>query len=138
MGSLAAVRRGLKERLEVIPDLDSYATVPSTIVTPCAWVAPGSPAIEFDETMGRGCDQFNFAIVLAVSRTDELAQENLDPYLEGTGQYSVKAAIEGDGTLGGVADWTRVSSVSSYGEIAVNGIHYLGARFNVEVNVDGS
>lgn len=138
MGSVAAVRQGLKERLEVIPGLNSYATVPGTIVTPCAWVVPGSPAIEFDETMGRGSDQFNFAIVLAVSRTDKLAQEQLDPYLEGSGEFSVKAAIEGGGTLGGIADWVRVSSVSSYGEIEVNGIPYLGARFNVEVNVDGA
>jgi hypothetical protein len=139
MGSLADVRAGLKTRLATIAGLNAHATAPGSIVTPCAFVVPRTPAIEFDETMGRGSDQLNFGIVLLVSRsTDQLAQEHLDPYLAGSGSSSIKAAVEGDGTLGGVADWTRVSSVASYGDIEIATISYLGARFNVEVSVDGS
>lgn len=139
MGSVSGVRSGLQTRLQTISGLNAYANAPGTVTVPAAVVIPASPAIEWDETMARGSDLMSFAVLVLVARTtDGLAQDHLDPYLAGSGSTSIKAAIEGDGTLGGAADWTHVTSVSTYGDIDYNGISYLGARFNVEVNVDGS
>lgn len=137
MASLSAIRTGLKDRLTTIPGLKAYAEAPGTVMVPCAMVLPGP--IDFDQSMARGADLFVFEVRLLVGRpVDKLAQEHLDIYLAGSGESSVKAAIEGDGTLGGVADWARVVAVLSYGDIEHSGLPYLGARFRVEVDADGS
>lgn len=137
MGSPSAIRSGLKTRLDTITGLNNYATAPGQVVVPAAVVLPGP--IEFDATAGRGSDRLNFDILLLVAKaTDSLSQEHLDPYLAGSGSSSVKAAVEAEATLGGEADWTVVSGVSQYGDIEYNGVQYLGARFNVEVDTDGT
>lgn len=137
MASLSSIRTGLQTRLATITGLNAYDKVPGTVTTPAAFPMPGP--IEFDETMGRGSDLYTFKVRLLVQRsTDTYAQEDLDAYLAGSGASSVKAAIEGDITLGGVADWTRVTGVPAYGDVTHAGIDYLGADFNVEVNVDGT
>lgn len=138
MASPSSIRSGLKTRLETITDFKAvYAKAPGTPMMPCAIILPGP--IEFDEAMARGADVFVFEVRVLVQRsTDDLAQDHLDPYLAGSGGQSVKAAIEGDGTLGGVADWTRVTGVPSYGDIDHAGMSYLGAKFRVEVDADGA
>lgn len=137
MGSLANIRTGLKTRLATISGLNAYDKTPGIITTPAAFPMPGT--IEFDETMDRGVDSYTFTVRLLVQRAvEQVAQENLDPYLAGSGSSSIKAAIEGDGTLGGAADWTRVVRVPKYGDIEHAGQMYLGADFTVEVSPDGT
>lgn len=137
MGSVSSVRAGLKTRLATISGLTATAVAPATVNVPAAYIVPGS--IDFDQTMGRGSDLLNFSVVLLVAQaTTELAQSDLDAYLVGSGAQSVKAAIEGDGTLGGAAQWTRVTRVSVYGLIEHQGVSYLGAKFDVEVDVNGT
>jgi len=58
-------------------------------------------------------------------------QNNLDAYLVGDG--SVKAAIEADRTLGGVANTCRVTEMSSYSSLPIGDVLYLAAQFTVEV-----
>jgi len=136
MGSLANIRTGLKNNLATISGLNAHEKAPASIVVPTAFLIPGS--IEFDETMSRGVDLYTLTVRLLVQRaTDQIAQENLDPYLAGSGASSIKAAIESDQTLGGAADWTRVTRVSRYGDIDHAGLGYLGADFTVEVSPDG-
>jgi len=137
VASLSSMRTGLQTRLATITGLNAYDKAPGTVVVPAAFPMPGP--IEFDETMGRGSDLYTFRVRLLVQRsTETYAQEDLDAYLAGSGSSSIKAAIEGDETLSGVADWTRVTGVPVYGDIEHNGISYLGADFIVEVNVDGT
>lgn len=137
MASVTSVRSGLATRLATIAGLNAYATAPGTITTPAAVVLPRQ--ISFDESMNRGSDLMTFdVLVLLGIPTTSLSQDHLDPYLAGSGADSVKAAIEGDGTLGGVADWTRVVGVTQYGDIEYSGNVYLGARFALEVDVDGT
>ncbi len=138
MGSLADIRTGLETRLATISGLNARDKAPATIVPPMAFPLPGT--IEFDETMNRGVDSYTFTVRLLVQRAiDQVAQENLDPYLAGSGASSIKAAIEGGGgTLGGACDWVRVSRVPRYGDIEHAGQMYLGADFTVEVSPDGT
>lgn len=137
MASLSSLRSGIKTRLATISGLNAHDRAPGSVVVPTAFPLPGR--IDFDETMDRGADLFVFRVRLLVQRsTDTYAQEDLDAYLAGSGSSSIKAAIEGDGTLGGVADWTRVTGVIAYGDIDHAGLSYLGADFNVEVDADGS
>lgn len=137
MGSVSSIRDGLATRLATITGLNVYARPRGQVLTPAAVVVPGR--IEFDETMGRGSDLVTFTVLVLVGMpTSDLAQEDLDPYLAGSGSSSVKAAIEADATLSGSADWTRVTRVSAYGEVEYGGKPYLGARFEVEVDTDGA
>lgn len=138
MASVSVVRTGLKTRLaEITTFAQTHATAPGTIVTPCAIVLPGP--IEFDESMGRGCDDLTFEVLVLVAKaTDQLAQEHLDPYLAGSGSGSVKQAIEDETTPITGVDWVRVPRVTDYGDIDYNGVQYLGARFPVEVSADGT
>lgn len=139
MANLNAIREGLKTNLETISGLRVWEFVTGTVVTPAAVIIPGDGgrgrrAIDYDQTMGRGSDMFMFTILVLVSDTVERTSvQELDAYLAGSGSFSVKAAVESDGTLGGVVGWTNVQGVQDYGRIDYGGQTYLGAEFIVEV-----
>ena len=133
MASLSSIREGLKTRLATISGLSIYSFVPDSIEPPTAVVGVMS-SLEYDSTMSRGSDTYNIPIYMYVSRVDaELSQDSLDSYLDGSGSTSVKSAIEGDTTLGGVVSSARVVEASNYGVYTVNSIDYLGVEFSVEI-----
>ena len=77
-------------------------------------------------------DTTTFRIILIVSRVAEKqAQKNLDAYCATTGSSSIKAAIEGDKTLGGSVFDCRVTEMRNYGQIPVGDVTYLGCEFVV-------
>lgn len=133
--NVTSIRDGLKTRLATISGLNAYARVPKSINLPAAVVRPNAgSAISFDATMAGGAHDLVFLItVLITDQIDELGQKDLDPYLDSTGTKSVRAAIDADGTLAGVAHFSRVVGVVDYGEIEYAGLSYIGADFLVEV-----
>lgn len=134
MAAVRAVRAGLVARLQTISGLRVYDNVPGQPMTPAAVVRPGEPAVVFDSTMARGCDEMLFTVLVLVSFANhDTAQDALDPYLSGSGDQSLKAVIEAEQTLGGVVSYARVARIGSYGEVAYAGATYLGADFTVEV-----
>jgi hypothetical protein len=144
MASVTDIREGLKARLDTISGLRAHAWVVGDIVPPAAIVIPGDPsrksslAIAYDATMGRGSDDFLFTLLILVSnKVERSAQEALDGYLAGSGATSVKAAVEGEDSLGGVAHFTRVVGVRDYGLVTYGGQTYVGAEFMVEVCASG-
>lgn len=138
MAILADIRTGLKNRLATITGLNTYDKAPGTATVPAAFPIP-VPPIEYDETERSDVTDYHLQIKLLVQlSTSTYAQEDLDPYLSPSGTFSIRGAVNGDGTLGGVADWTRVSRCSKYGIVEHNGIQYLGAEFDVEVNSSGA
>lgn len=61
-------------------------------------------------------------------------QERLDRWLAATGSESVKAVIEGDRTLGGIAQDTIVNSSSGYQQVLrEGGAMWLTAEWSVVV-----
>ena len=137
MASMMALREGIATRLATIDELNVYAFIPDTIVTPAAIVAPGEEAfIQWDTSMSRGSDDYTFRVTLLLPRgSDQDGQAKLDAYLAGSGAESVKTAIEGDETLGGVADWAHVTEARSYGRVRWNEIEYYGCELVVTVGV---
>ena len=133
MASLYEIRAQLKARLATIDGLRAFGFVPDSLPVPAAFV--GAPEeVQFDVTMARGCDRWLIPVRVAVSRaTDRHAQEDLDDYLAGSGPRSIKAAIEGDFTLGSVAHSVRVKTARGYGVFTHAGIQYLGAEWLVDV-----
>jgi len=97
---------------------------------PIAVVMPSS--VSYDDTFHRGMQTYVFNVLVIVGRVDErTAQSNLDGYVSSTGSSSIKLAIEGDKTLGGVAFDTRVTEMRNYGQLAIAEIQYLTAEFTI-------
>lgn len=135
MADLEAIHDGLETRLATISGLRvcsvDRVSVPAAVV--------GEVEIDFDQSMGRGLDAMEWKIrVYASSASDRAGLTKLNSFLAGSGALSVKAAIEGDRTLGGAAQTLRVVRVGGYGVYEVAGQQYMGAEFTVAVWASGS
>lgn len=138
---LSAVRAGLATAAQAVvsdPPLMCLPYTPDSITPPVLYVRV--EPFDYDLTMRRGVDEFNFALILLVSRADDRAsQELLDAYVSGSGPASVKAAVEaeraalGRVTLGGSCDDAHVKRVAAYQWFLFSDVQYLGAQFTVRV-----
>ena len=125
------LRSGLSTRLQTIAGLRCYDVLPDQIELPAATVLLKPPVI-YDASMG-GTAIWLFHITLLVSRWDATrAQHQIDPYIDTTGATSIKAAVEGDRTLGGACDDVRVTRVTNYGPATFAGVAYLAVEFAAE------
>lgn len=125
------VRDGLKTRLQTISGLRVFDTIPENPQPPAAIV--GQLDMNFDIDNARGLDLATVEVYLLVQRMDiRSGQDKLDAYLAGTGAGSVKAAIEGDKTLGGACSTLRVLSAES-GQYESAGIMFLSYRYRISI-----
>jgi hypothetical protein len=107
VASVVALREQLRVRLDTIDGLRTYAVMPAKPEPPAASVALRSA--QFDRDLD-GNSLFTFDVWVYVNPADlTRAQSALDAYLGTTGSQSVKAAIEADQSLGGTADYVRVT-----------------------------
>lgn len=132
MSTFSGIRSGLAARLATISGLRTYSYIPDQINPPVAVCGPSS--VEYDSAFDRGHDTLVWDVVVIVSRADEkAAQDALDGYCDSTSTSSVKAAIEGDRTLGGACIDARVTDLTSYQSLAVGEVQYLAATFRVSI-----
>lgn len=132
MTSMSTLRTGLANRLATISGLRSSATIPDNPQPPIAVVMPSR--ITYDQAFGRGSDEYEFTVLVIVGRVvDRTSQTNLDAYCASSGSASVKAAIEGDTTLGGVAEDCQVTAMTSQGSLSIGDVTYHTAEFSVTV-----
>lgn len=133
MATLAAIRAGLKTRLETISGLQAVDYRPGSLNPPVAVVA--RQETRFDTTFD-GADDHTMAITVYVQFGDDrVAEDNLDVYLDPSGSSSIVTAIHADPTLGGVVDYSRVVNVVDNGLVAYGNsdLQYLAATFTVEI-----
>ena len=136
MTALTDLRTGLATRLATINGLRSSSYIPDNPQPPVAIVMPGR--ITYDTAFGRGSDEYQFTIMLIVGRVaDRASQTNLDAYCASSGNASVKAAIEGDRTLGNNALDCRVTEMTNQGSLAIGDVTYHTAEFSVTVIAAG-
>lgn len=129
------IRDGIKNNLSDIDDLRCYDQVPDVIVPPCAII--GQLDFTFDLDNARGLDQANLDVFVIVQRFSERAGiDRLDKYLAGSGDFSIKAAIESDKTLDGACDALRVTAAES-GTYQTGDIDYLSYRYRITVYGQG-
>jgi hypothetical protein len=99
--TLTQIKEGLQVRLATIPGLRSYAYQPDNLNAPFAW--PMLDTITYNGAMRGGLITHVFTISVVVGRSAERsAQAALDGFLSYEGATSIRAALEGDRTLGGV------------------------------------
>jgi hypothetical protein len=137
MASMSAIKAGVKARLDTIDGLVAFDHIPSQLTAPRS-AAVRREVTSYDSTMGRGSDDVTLIVEVYVSIAQgwEAAQDALDAYLATTGAASIKAAIEGDGTLGGLVSFARVSSAGSDRIVEYtpsSGANYVNVPFTVEV-----
>lgn len=126
------LRLGLSTRLATITGLRSYAYIPDDPSPPIAIVIP--QGITYDTVMSRGMDEYEFSILVLGSRvSDRAGQLAMDAYCNPSGSSSIKAAIEGDKTLGGYAFDCRVREMRNLSQTTVGDQQYLSAEFVVTV-----
>ncbi len=141
MATIAAIRDGLKDRIATIDGLHGYDVWPDNVEPPAAIVVPKRGM--YHQAMGNpGHTNLEFEVILlaaAVQRGYVRGQNAVDPYLDDAGSSSIKGAIEGDPTLGGIVTTTKVTGWRDYGSLSVNnetivgGLEYWGAKLDVEV-----
>lgn len=121
--------------LGAIDGLRVYAYWPDTVTPPTA-VVPLPDAVEYDETYGRGSDSATVPVMVLIGKVaDRLVPAALGPYLSGSGDQSVKAALEG-----GTYTELHVLRVARAEVTAITwgAVDYLGAMFTVEIIGPGS
>ncbi len=125
------VRDGLKTRLLTISGLRAYDLIPDTVTPPAAVV--GQLDFTFDIDNARGLDQAQVDVLVIVQRFSERSgQDLLDAYLAGSGAGSIKAAIEGDRTLGGAVNTLRVTGAEA-GTYESQGVEFLSYRYRITI-----
>lgn len=142
MATSASIRAGLASNLSAITDCQTSAYVLANPTVPVLYIKPDpEEGVVYDASMGRGHDVWRFLITGYVGNPSDIgAQKNLDEWVDSSGATSVKAAVESDRTLGGVADFVRVVDCTGYSEYAVAGLNHtvLGAVWTVEVLASGT
>lgn len=135
MSLLGDVRAGIAANLDSIEDVQISAYVLSNPTPPVIWVRPRPESSTYHRAMGDGLSELVMLVQAYVGTpTDVGAQKHLDRFLDLTGPDSVKAAVESDKTLGGVADDLVVQECTGYLEYQrPDGSTALGAEWQVLV-----
>jgi hypothetical protein len=128
--NVSSVRDGLKTRLQTISGLRVWDVIPDQVTPPGAVV--GQLDFTFDIDNARGLDLANVDIYVIVQRFDARSGQNkLDEYL-GSGAKSIKTAIEGDKTLGGVVNTLRVTRAEA-GTYVQGDTTFLSYRYSLTI-----
>jgi hypothetical protein len=138
VATLMQIREGVATALGTIPGLQASARILTNPTLPVAYVVPGE--IQYHASMGSGHSDWNLLIEVQVGTVSDIgAQDNLDAFISESGEKSIKAAIEADPTLGGLAQDLIVQGTSDYGLFArAQGDAVLGVRFRVWVLAAGN
>lgn len=139
MASLSDIREGLAANLAALDGVQVSAYMLASPQAPSGHIVPDF--IAYDSAMGRGHDDWRLKIQVFVSLAggDRAAQVRLDSFIASSGSQSVKALVESDKTLGGIAEDVRVVSCSGYQLFVFDGRPPLmGAEWLVDVLATGT
>lgn len=137
MASLSAIRTAIVSTItDTVAGIQGYETYPESVNLPAFIVVPRQT--DFLKAMGHGFDAYTFDVIVLVSAADDqLAQQALDPFVNGFGDSSIRAAIFG--TQLGIDVDASVTAMSDYGgQFTVGAVDYVGARLTVEVLTSGT
>jgi hypothetical protein len=132
VSTIGSIQDGLAVNLATIQGLRTSSFVPDNPSPPIA--IPMPKGIEYDKAFGHGLHLYRYdVIVIAVRASERIAQSVLDAYCDPSGTSSVKAAIESDRTLGGIAQTLHVGQRTDIKALQISETTYLAAYFDVQV-----
>lgn len=126
---------------EALPDelgVSLYAKVADRVNLPAIVVQPSEATFPF--TMGRAQDEWQLDLVVMVPLGDiEVAQDQLDAFLSGSGPTSIRQIFMRNKTLDRVdVQAAYVAGMSDYGStFTMAGVDNLGCRLHVAVTTTG-
>lgn len=129
---LALIRAAVAARLNAaIPGLNSHPSYPGVLNHPAAVVARREtrydPALDIDA-------EHTLVVRLFVSFADLAgSQVLLDDMCAPEGNWSIRAAIDADPTLGGVVDFCRIATAEDERQTTYSSIQYLTVDLVLEV-----
>ena len=124
---------GLKNRLATISGLRTFNYQPSSLNPPVGF--PLINRIQYHGAMGGGLVIYDCTVYVIVGRyTDDRAFDDADDYLAYSGAKSVRAALEADETLGGVAQSLTVENGASISSVNAVDQDFLQVSLQVTVN----
>lgn len=132
--SVGGIADGFKTRLATISGLRAYSYQPEQLNPPFAY--PQLNSVTYHRTMGMAAaiTQFDWTIYVIVGRwVDRTAHAALDAYLSPTGATSIRAAIEGDLTLGGACQDLMISNSANISALEQDDAEFLQVSFQVTV-----
>lgn len=131
--TVSQVAEGLRVRLSQVNGLRTFAYQPEQLNPPVAF--PVLESVEYHRAFGGGDVQMRWQMFVIVGRyLDRVANSNLDGYLSYSGPTSLRAAIEGDTTLGGVVQSLVLDTGFSIGALTVAEAEFLQVQFSVLVH----
>lgn len=123
----------LKIRLATISGLRAFSFQPSQLNPPIAY--PIITQVRYHGAMGGGMVIYEVTVYLIVGRySDERAIADLDDYLAFNGPKSLRAALEADQTLGGVAQNIVVSSSTDISSVQQADAEFLQVATQLTIN----
>lgn len=134
--NLADIRAGMAANLSAVTGMQVSPYMLTNPTPPFAHIFPDPDnPVQFDLTMHRGTDMVILIVQVGVAFTEGIgAQQRLDAFLAGTGDFSFKAALESDPTLNSSGEDLRVTGVTRYMRyVTATQQEYLAADFRVEV-----
>jgi hypothetical protein len=130
--TISQIRDGIATRLATITGLRTASVIPDNPNPPQAIVQANT--VSYDTAFQGGLTTYNFIVSVLVGRVAERqAQDRLDAYSSTSGTQSVKEAIEGDRSLGGIVADTRVTELTGVSAVLLGEATYLAANFAVTV-----
>jgi hypothetical protein len=130
--TITQIRDGLATRLATITGLRVSADIPDNPNPPIAVIGPNT--VSYDTSFQGGLTTYTFVVTVIVARVSERqAQTRLDAYASTSGTQSIKEAIEGDRSLGGIVADVRVTEMTNVGAVLLGEANYIAANFAVTV-----
>ena len=130
---MEAMGSGIKTRLQTITDI-KHVWAPNELPDavnefPAALILPGTT--EYHQTFGNQ-EEVMFRIIIRMHKANQPSALNrVSDYIDKSGCDSVYAAIDGDSTLAGAADWAVVDSNNGIGWTSWGNQNYLSTEFSV-------
>jgi hypothetical protein len=127
------VLAGLKTRLSTITGLRTFSYQPSQVNPPVAF--PVINQVNYHRAMRGGLVVYDCVVYVITGRyTDDRANAEIDEYLAFSGAKSIRQALEGDETLGGVAQSLTVASSTDITALSQGDAEFLQIATQVTVN----
>ena len=131
--TVSQVAEGLKTRLATISGLRTFSYQPEQENPPFGY--PEINRIDYHRAFSGGDVVMDWTVFVVVGRyLDRTAHAALDDYLSYSGSKSVRAAIEGDTTLGGVAQTLVVPSGADISSLNSADAEFLQIQISVTVH----